>query len=255
MPMRSFFLLLSPVVLIAAMFVACSGGDSDDPATSPGPLACDGLGKKSYHYTMHIVEDVKAFEGAPPTPLNLTIPITVLWDITGANEGGDNGGSIDAKQHNELGGVGGDSETILLDNNDGYVDIGHGWRKGDNPQRPPNVPFWPIFTCRALAPDVDTSKLGPPQAETINGVPSQKFSFTNMTSDFIARHPDFVGGSQAGQNIHNLSGSVWVAEKGDLITKLDLVADGQYPTGQKISVTMQFELSDLGTDIKVRAPI
>ena len=135
------------------------------------------------------------------------------------------------------------------------VDIGRGWRKNDNPARPPNVPFWPIFTCRALAPDVDTTKLGPSQAETINGIPSQKYSFTNMTSDFIARHPDFGAGSQAGHYVHNLSGSVWVAEKGNLITKLDLAADGQYPTGQKITVTMKFELSDLGADIKVRAPI
>ena len=255
MLMRFLFLLLSPALLVAALFVACSGGDDSSAVTEPGPLACDGLGTQSYHYTTNVVEDVKAYDGPIPAPTDLILPLVVKWDISGANEGGDNGGSIDAKQHNEVGGTGGDSETILLDNNDGYVDIGHGWQKSDNPNRPPTVPFWPIFTCRALRPDIDTTKLGPGQPDTINGVPSKKYSFENMASEFIARHPDFTGGSQAGKNIHAISGSVWVADKGKLITKLELTADGQLPTGQKISVTMQFELSDLGADIKVRAPI
>jgi len=253
MLMRFFLTLLSSVVLIAA-FVAC-GGDDDDSAFQAGQLRCDGFGTKNYHYTMKVFEEVKPFEGPAPTPVNLTQPITVLWDITGANEGGDHGGSIDAKQYNEVSGTGGESETILLDNDEGYVDIGQGWRKVENPERPPNVPFWPIFTCRALAPDIDTTKLGPSESETINGVPSQKFSFAITDSDFLARHPDFGGGSHAGANIHAISGSIWVADKGNLMTKLDLSSEGQYPTGQEITVTMQFEVSDLDADIKVRAPI
>jgi hypothetical protein len=249
-----FFLLLLPTVLIAAMLVAC-GGSGSDTALQPGVISCDGLGKKSYHYSMNVVEDVKAYDGPAPTPTNLTSPLTITWDITGANEGGDNGGAIDAKQHNDIGGTGGDSETILLEDDEGWVDIGHGFKKSDNPAQPANVPFWPIFTCRALAPDIDTTKLGPAQAEAVNGVASQKFSFQNMTSEFIGRHPDFGSGSQAGTNIHTISGSVWVADQGNLITKFDITADGQYKTGQKISITMKFEVSDLDTDIKVRAPI
>lgn len=252
--MRLFLLLLSPAILIAATFVAC-GGDDDDATFQPGPLLCDGLGAKSYHYTMKVNEEVKAYEGAQPTPANLTPPVTILWDITGANEGGDNGGAIDMKQYNEISGTGGNSETILLESDEGWVNIGGGWSKSESLERPPHVAFWPIFTCRALAPDIDTAALGGGQPETINGVPSQKFSFEFPDSDFIARHPDFGGGSHAGSYIHSISGTVWVADQGNLITKLEVAGEGQYPTGQVITVSMQFEVSDLDTDIRVRAPI
>ena len=39
-----------------------------------------------------------------------------------------------------------------------------------------------------------------------------------------------------------------------MITKVDLTSNGTYSNGQMISVVAQFELKDVGTDVKVAVP-
>ncbi|MEO8458257.1 MAG: hypothetical protein ABI559_10630, partial [Chloroflexota bacterium] len=78
--------------------------------------------------------------------------------------------------------------------------------------------------------------------------------FQDVPSEFLARDEDFGAPSDAALNIHSVSGSIWVAQKGDQLTKVDLVAAGAYPNGQPITVTVQYELKDVGSDVKVDAP-
>ena len=242
------------IAVLALAIAGCSGGSSD-AAFKPGPLACDGLGTKSYHYTVNVKEEVKALESTPAPPATIAprgVPaVTVTWDIQGAVQGGGKGGSIDATQHNAVQGGSADVETIALESGDDFYNIDKGgWQKATG-----GPSFEPLTVCNSLSPDADTTKLGAGVSETVNGVASQKFGFQGLSSQFIARLPDFGGGSDAGAYIRTLDGTVWVAEKGNLITKLDITGTGQYPNGQTISVTLQFEVKDLGGDVTVRAPI
>jgi hypothetical protein len=150
-----------------------------------------------------------------------------------------------------------DIENIALESGDLFFNINKGgWQRPTGGQPATGGPsFEPLNICNSLSPDADTTKLGAGVSETVNGVASQKFGFQGLSSQFIARLPDFGGGSFAGSYIHNLDGTVWVAEKGNLITKLDIAGTGQLPDGHPISVTLQFEVRDLGSDVTVRAPI
>jgi hypothetical protein len=246
-----FPVLAGLIALLGLAIAGCSGG-SGDPAFKPGPLACDGLGTKSYHYTVNVKEEVKESTPVPPATIapGIIPALTVTWDIQGGVQGGANGGSIDAKQHNATQGASADVETIALENGDDFYRI----NKGGWQQAPGGPSFEPLVVCSSLSPDVDTTKLGAGVSEAVNGVASQKFGFQGLSSLFIGRLPDFGGGSNAGIYVRTLAGTVWVAEKGNLITKLDVTGTGQYPNGQPISVTLQFEVRDLGGDIKVSAP-
>lgn len=255
MSKKPLFGVLAGLIAVLALAIAgCSGGSSN-PAFKPGPLACDGLGTKSYHYTMSVKEQVDALASTPAPPVTIApriVPAASLtWDIQGAVQGGGNGGSIDATQHDATQGGSANVETIALDNGDIFYNVsGGGWKPGGSAP-----PFKPLVVCNSLSPDADTTKLGAGVSEAVNGVASQKFGFQGLASQFIARLPDFGASSDAGAYISTLGGTVWVAEKGNLITKLDITGTGQYPNGQAISVTMQFEVKDLGGDITVRAPI
>lgn len=255
MSKKPLVLVVTGLIAVLALAIAgCSGGTSDS-AFTPGPLACNGLGTKSYHYTMTVTEQVKALESTPAPPVTIAPRIvpaaTITWDIQGAVQGGGKGGSIDATQHNSTQGASADIETIALESGDDFYNVnGGGWKLA-----PGGPSFEPLTVCNSLSPDVDTTKLGAGVSETVNGVASQKFGFQGLSSQLIARLPDFGGGSDAGVYIRTLDGTVWVAEKGNLITKLDITGTGQYPNGQTISVTLQFEVKDLGGDIKVRAPL
>jgi hypothetical protein len=247
-------LLLLSVLLL--FILACSGGGDDDPLFTPGPLLCDSMGTKSYHYTVKAKQEIKEPEGTPvPGETPPRSAVTLTWDIQGALEGGEIRGSIDSKQHNAAGNSVGEIEIIILENGEAYYKISNtDWRKPSNPDRPQPLQFEPRVICEALSPDVDTTKLGAGVAETINGTPSQKFSFEDLPSEFFSRHPNFGGGSEVAVNIHSISGSIWVAEKGNLVSKVDIIGEGQYPNGQAISVSILLELADLGSDIKVAAP-
>jgi hypothetical protein len=249
---KTLFLALAGLMGVLGVAIAgCSGGS--DPAFKAGPLACDGLGTKSYHYTVNVKEEVKPLESTPLAPVT-SAPgppaATLTWDIQGVVQGGNSIGSIDAKQHNATRGGSGDVETIYLESGVGYYTVGRGWQASSG-----GPSFQPLNLCNALSADADTTKLGEGVPETVNGVASRKFSFQGLSSLFVARQPDFGGGSDAGTYVRTLDGSVWVAEKGNLITKLDLTGTGHYENGASISVTVKFEVSDLGSDVKVRAPV
>jgi hypothetical protein len=240
------------IALLASAFLACGGGKFD-PAYQAGQLACDGHAKKSYHYTVKVLEEQVAVPPATPDPN--TPPAMASWDIQGAVEGGDRIGSLDAHQHNEVTGGAGDVEVIFLENGDSFFNLGDEWKAVSDATGSVNLAFQPLNICNALAPDADTTKLGASVAESVNGIPSLKFSFQDLPSEFTARIPDLTGGD-AGNQIKTISGSVWVAERGNLITKLEVTGSGQYPDGQKaIDLDLKFEVSELDTEVSVKAPI
>jgi hypothetical protein len=249
--------LACSLVILAALFGACSGGNSTAVA-KPGPLVCDTLATGSYHYTEHVVLAVSALSGLPSPPPVPTASGSShsVFSLSTDLQGSVQGANIDATIHTDTGSSVGDYEVILLADNQGFVKLSNGWQKADNTSnRPVPLPYQPDQVCKALAPDVDTTKLGAGQPETVNGVSSQRFTLQALPTSFFANEPDFGVQSDVGAHIKTLDGTIWVADQGNFITKLDIIGTGQYPNGQLISVKVTFELLDLGADIKIAAPL
>jgi hypothetical protein len=250
-------LLALAVVSIGAIMVACGGGSDSGKDYTAGPLLCGGLGTISYNYTGHMTEEVLPLSGspAPGSSEQPHTPLKVVWDVQGNVEKGSSLSdySLHLIMNNSVGTATGKTESIVLHDGSGYFNIGLGWQAAGN--RPPDQLHRPSTICSSLSPDLDTTKLGIPTSEDVNGVPSYKFTFQDVPTEFLSRDADFGASSDAAQNIHSVSGSIWVAKKGDQVTKVDITGAGAYPNGQSITVTMQYELTDVGSDIKVAAPI
>lgn len=142
----------------------------------------------------------------------------------------------------------------MLADNRGFLKLDNNWTEANTTTRPIPLPYQPNQLCTALAPDIDTTKLGAGQAETVNGISSQKFTLQVLQTSFFANERDFGSGSDVAANIKTLDGTIWVADSGNYPTKLDISGVGQYSNGQPISVKMTFELSDVGGDITIGAP-
>ena len=144
--------------------------------------------------------------------------------------------------------------VVSVADNQAFVRLSGVWQKADNTSnRPVPLPYQPDQICKALAPDVDTTKLGAGQPETVNGVSSQRFTLHSSATSFFTN--EFGGQSDIAANVKTLDGTIWVADQGNFMTKLDITGVGQYTNGQPISVKITFELSDLGADIKIGPPL
>jgi hypothetical protein len=245
MTIRSFpWLLIAALAAAGALFAACGG---DSAVSKPGPLTCDTFANDSFRYTVHVFKQV----GNSPDP---NVPDYYLKsDIQGSYQGGK---AFDATVDNADGVNVGHTEIIQLDDGSGFTNTRNkGWVAAENTAaRPLPLRYRPADLCTALSPDVDTSTLSSVAVEDVNGVSTHKYTLTNVPSEFMARIPDFGSSSDIGANVKVLSGTVWVAEKGNYLSKLDISGTGQGADGTTYSIQMTFEVSDLGTDIKVSAP-
>lgn len=250
------WVLVCPLLVLAAVFGGCSGGNST-AAAKPGPLVCDTLGSGSYHYTERVAYAVSALSGSPSPP-PVTSPADVpqpAFSLSDDIRGAVQGPNIDATMHTVIGSApGSDVEMIILAGGQGFLKLNTGWTQASSLNRPVPLPYQPNQLCAALAPDVDTTRLGAGQPEAVNGVSSQKFTLQGLPTSFFANEPDFGGGSDFAAYIKTLDGTIWVADQGNFITKLDITGAGQFPNGQPISVAITLELSDLGADIKIEPP-
>jgi hypothetical protein len=248
--------ILAGALIVLAAFGACGGDDS--AVAKPGPLVCDTLLQGSYHYIAHVTEGVDNAPGTPAPSASPALPAaTFTWDIQGAIVGA----KFDVTVRNTAGqsgeGQSSEYEAIDLGSGQGYLnlkDTGQGWQNHDTSYSPLVVPYRPADLCSALGPDVDTSKLASGQAEAVNGIASQRFALQGFATQFFARDPDFGPASDAARNIHTVDGTIWVANQGNYVSKLDISGAGQYPNGQTISVKLTLEVSDVGGDVKVTAP-
>ena len=237
-------------LLVAVAFLSACGGGSA-AVFKPGPLVCDALSTQSYQYQVQASLQVEAVAGTPPPSTGaFSPPFTFTETIQGAVS---NGKYFQVTIDNNDG----HSDTIVqalqLDNNVGYQNFGDGWHVRDT-SRSAIVKYFPPNVCSALAPDVDTSTLGTAQAEQVNGIASQRFTFTNLPTKFFTRDADYGGGSDAGSYIQDVNGTIWVANSGGYPTKLDMTGAGQYPNGQPLKVRMTFQVSDVGKSVDLKVP-
>jgi hypothetical protein len=238
--------------LLAVVTLAACGGGGSIAAFKPGPLACDTLSTGSYQYQAQVTQALVAATGTPaPSAAAPRPPFTFSETIQGAVSGGT---KFQVTINTSDGFNTTTAQAIQLDNNVGYLNSGEGWQQQDTSKRFLPLPYRPADLCNALAPDIDTSKLGTPQADKVNGIDSQSFALTNFPSQYFTRDPDFGGGSDAGSLIKTIDGTVWVANSGGYLTRMDITGIGQYPNGQSINVRLTFQVSDVGSSVDVKAP-
>jgi hypothetical protein len=241
------YVLAGLLVAVAAFLSACGGGS----AFKPGPLVCDALSTQSYQYQLEATLHVDAMTGTPPPSTGgFSLPFTFTETIKGVVSDG-------KRFHVTVDNNDGYSDTVFealqLDNNVGYENRGDGWKTMDT-SRGTLIKYFPPDVCSALAPDVDTSKLGTPQAEQVNGIASQRLALTNLPTQFFTRDADYGGGSDAASYIQSVNGTIWVANSGGYPTKLDMTGAGQYPNGQPLKVRITFQASDVGKSVDLKAP-
>jgi hypothetical protein len=245
----------SRIVLIAllasAVLTACGGGDSI-AAFKPGPLVCDTLSTQPYQYQVQATEEIVRVAGTPaPSAAAFKQPFTLTETIQGVVS---DATKFQVTIDNSDGYNTTTLQAIQLDNNIGYLNSGDGWKQQDTSKRNLPVRYRPVDLCNALSPDVDTSKLGTPQADKVNGIDSQSFALLSLPSQYFVRDPDFGASSDVGRLIKSVDGTVWVANSGGYLTRMDIAGTGKYPNGQSIKVRLTFQISGVGKGVDVKAP-
>jgi hypothetical protein len=240
--------------LVALATFACGGDDDDDVAFTPGTVDCDTLINGSYRYnvSIHYIVDPS------PTPLPSGAgpghpAVDLRQELVGSVEDADSFAAemtfIDRSVASTTG--------AMHDDGRGWLQSGGRWTEQvASAERPVGdlVPYLPKNFCQALAPDIDTT-VSDRESEDVNGIRSQRFNYTDFVTDFPDRTPDFGGGSDVGVLINEFDGSVWVANNGNFISKIDMSGEGTYPDGAVMHFSIAYEISDLGADINLEPPI
>jgi hypothetical protein len=209
---------------------------------------CDVLAGQSYKYALDATETVGALQGTPPPSTSPALgPFTFNETVQGKVDGGKN---IEASVVNSSGS---DTATFQVIEVGGveYLNrnTGSGWTKESSAYI-----HNPADTCTALAPDIDTRTLATGQPQTVNGIDTHMYTITAMKTQFVAREPAYGSGSDAGTYANTMNGTIWIADSGNYVAKMDLTTAGTYPSGQPISVELKFEVSDMGNSQGVSAP-
>ena len=243
---------LMGLIALAVVLAGCGGGSSTPYVA--GPVVCDPLSQQSYKYTVHATQNVAPSHSSPSAAAS-SAPGHPLFGFSESIEGqAGHGTHIDASVTNSDGYNTGSYEVIELDKV-GYLNDGNsGWVEQDASRRPLPLRYHPIDLCTALAPDINPSALGPAQSEDVNGIASHKFVGIGVPTKFFAREPDFGYPSDAANFLSTFDGDIWLADNGNYPTKITFAANGQYENGQAITVTIDFEVFQMGQDLTVMAP-
>jgi hypothetical protein len=240
------------VVLLT--IAACGGGGDDAPSASlaAGAIGCEQMFEDSYQYSVQIDLDVGPLPAVAPTPTGQgRPPFHFTTIVKGQVQDG-------VKLQGKIDNTDGNSKTVydaIQIGDTGYLKFDEtGWRANDTSLRPIPFPYSPMTVCESIAPDVDTTALGTPANEETSGVSTERYELTNLGIDFFKRSPEFGGASDAAAYLSSLSGTLWVAEKGRYPAKFDITAQGSYPSGQVLTVRVQFEVWGLGSDIQIEEP-
>ncbi len=257
--MNRFFRIPALALPAAALLVAvaCGGDDALTPSRSLGAglITCEQLHAASYQYGVQVDLDVGPLPTIEPKPTGVG-PSPFHFTTIVDNGRVQNGGRIAASIHNTDGGNRADYEAIQWDDDTAYLKLTteEPWQEADTSTRPIPFPYWPKGLCDALGPDIDTTTLGTPVIEDVRGATSEKYEINDLSSEFFRRAPDFGGGSDAAGLIEVIDGAIWISERGRYPTKFEITGTGQYGSGQLFTVTIVYEVWDMGADIKIEQP-
>jgi hypothetical protein len=251
-------LVATTIACLLVVAAACGGGvEGDAPSHSlpAGEITCEQLYNKSYQYAVKVDFDVG------PQPTGETAPTGVgrspyHFTTTVDNAKVEKSNRLAASIHNTDGHNRADYQAIQWDDNTAFLKLAEEqpWRQEDTSVRPISFPYWPMSLCDALRPDIDTTTFGEPVREDVRGIKTEKYEFSGLPNDFFKRAPDFGSGSDFAAYTSSVGGTIWISETGKYPAKIELSAQGNYPSGQLLTVNVTLEVWDMGGDIKIEQP-
>jgi len=244
---RRFVWLAIPVLGIVV--VACGGGNSSvGPAYEGGPVACDALESRSFTYSLDAVIDIDNPDILPVlTGVTRGPPDTVFTTHVEADV--EDGDRIDATITNDDGFTFTTFGAIVAEGAAYTQFDNREWQQRDISFEP--VPYRLLGLCNAIGLDLE---LGPLTGTRDEAIASQKFEIDSLAMDFPSLTRDLVGGD-VDTLIEAFDVTVWVAEQGSYISKVDLIGTGFYGDETSLTFHLSYEISDMGGDINVDIPI
>lgn len=247
--------LIAPTAVFLLLISACGGGGNGGPTVSlpAGAVGCQQMFNDSYQYSVQVDQDIGPLPTTAPTPTGQgRPPFQFTTTVKGLVQDG-------LKLQGTINNTDGSNSTLyeaIQIGDTGYLkfDDGQGWKANDTSLRRIPFPYWPMAVCESIAPDIDTTTLDAPEGEKLNGVDTERFELTDLGVDFFKRSPDFGSASDPANYLSGLQGTIWIAAKGRYPAKFDLTGQGNYPSGQVYTVRIQFEVWDVGSDVKISEP-
>lgn len=179
----------------------------------------------------------------------LPLPFRLLVESTGEVEGQDRISAV-IRQGEGRGGFT-EGQTVAIEDEMWALLAGNWSSVG---LRPNPIPYAPLATCNAIAPDLQLSD-APSTPEDVNGIPTLHYE-VEVPNEFYARHVNFgIGGDEA-QLIETVTVDVWIAENANYPVKVLVKGVGDYPDGSQILSEVGYEISDINaTDIEITPPV
>ena len=247
---RPLVYLVVASLLAGVVWTAC--GQSSEPELPPGRVTCDPLTElKSYRYRTGVTLDLAARDPSmEPTDGYDPEAFTLDQVVEGAVE---REGKIEATARTTEPAQS-ETSTIVIEDRAWVSAEGIDWTFIDPTSGAFPIPYLPVDTCNAVAPDIDVSgETG--ELETVGDVPSRRYSFDSLSSRLPARHPSFGAQSDAGRLVSEFRGDVWIAEKDRYITKLELEGTGSYENGRQLTMKIFYEVFNQNDgSIRIEAP-
>lgn len=241
--------LLLPLLLAAAFaLVACGGGDS----SREGDVSCAPLSAlPSYSYEAIGITEVREGED-PPLVINpgaqARQPFRFVIRVDGDVQAPDKISVVTGQGESETPPEGG--RTIAIGEKE-WVFLGMTWVEKE--RGPYSIPYVPLDTCNAIAPDLSLSEL-PSTPEDVNGIASRRYQL-EVPNEFFGRHPNFQASSDTARLIETVTVDVSIAEDGNYPTRLSVKGSGEYSDGYKVLAEVGYEISDLNSpDIEIEPP-
>ena len=250
MSMTTFSWLTIPLLGLLIL-AACGGGASSvGPTYKGGPVVCDALEAASYTYTLDAAFDVDNPDIVPP-PADVRLGPPDGHFSTHVEAEVEDGDRFRATITNEDGGSSTTFDAIVTSDRV-YSRFGSGeWATLGFSEGASNpIPYQIASLCKAVASDLDLDSL---TGTTDEAIASQKFEIDSLAMDFPARIDELRGG-----DVDVLIGAydvtVWVAQEGSYISKVDLSGTGFYEDGTSLTFRLSYEISDMGGDSSVDPP-
>ena len=246
MVVRRFYWLTIPLLGIL-VFAACGGGSSSvGPDYTGGPVVCDALEANSYTYTIDTGIDVDNPE-IFPAPTNVSRGPPTVHFTSHVEAEVENGDRFNATVTNSDGGSSTTFGSIEVDG-EVYTKFGSEWEERGSVSF---IPYGIVGVCNALAPDLELESM---TGTTDEAIASEKFEIDSLSMLFASRIADLAGGDVAAL-VQTYDITVWVAQEGSYIRKVELSGTGFYGDETSVTFTLSYEISDMGGDISVDPPI
>lgn len=227
------------------MLAAC-GGSGSSSEVSCVPLESF----RAYRFEAIGLTEVKESEDPVlAASSELPIPFRLLVESTGEVQGEDRINAVVG--HGEVQGLLTEGQTVAIGDKMWSLLAGI-WV--ENVRSPFPVPFTPLATCNAIAPDLRLSDVSFTR-EDVNGIPSLHYQ-VELPNQFHARHVNFSSGGDEVRLIDTVTADVWIAENANYPVKVIVRGTAGYPDGSDLLSEVSYEISDINaTDIDITPPI